>query len=72
MEPTLELMRLKIMRTSIFLVHYVLKIIGNRKVDKYLKANPGRNPLGIILSVDWANTITLVVNSSKNGIVLCL
>ena len=34
-------------------------------MEKYLKANPGRNPLDIILDVDWANVLTLVVNSSN-------
>ena len=45
-------------------MNYVLKAKGNRKVDKYLKENPGRGPLDVILPVDWANSITLVANGS--------
>ena len=48
-----------------FIVNYVLKAKGTRKVDKYLKENPGRSPLDVVLGVDWANSICLVANGME-------
>ena len=48
-----------------FIVNYVLKAKGTRKVDKYLKENPGRSPLDLVLGVDWAHSMCLVANGME-------
>ena len=48
-----------------FLVYHVINIIGKRKMEQFLKMNPGRSPLNKIRDVNWANAVTLLVNSME-------
>ena len=46
-------------------MYYVINMLRKRNIKKFLKENPSQSPLHKIEDSDWANTVTILANSTK-------